>query len=301
MIRAWAPPLPSGEGLENDVVDYQRRANLLLMLAHLPVLSAYDLGVIRSPGAGLGNLLFPISRALIGQARHGGQFIYPTMRQIKIGTFLRGERDKRTYGDVLRGRSAAEWRTWLGARRQRAISEHVFDGTQRAVTVRYAGLGHFFHDIVGQRELIARWLTENISQPFVGEPFDIGIHVRLGDFAIVDPSASREGIQQPMEWYRAAFKEAGRLIGARAPSVVLFTDGEPSTVQRALGVGPVVTDNSNNALMAILRLSQARVLIASRSTFSIWAAYLGGMPAVWDQRFNRERFFASRDALDFAV
>lgn len=70
---------------------------------HFQSLRSPDFGLVLSSGPDLGNLLFPISCALIGQALHGGRFVYLTMRQIKIGTFLRGECDKLTYDNVLRG------------------------------------------------------------------------------------------------------------------------------------------------------------------------------------------------------
>lgn len=269
---------------------------------HVPLLSRYDLGICRSPGPGLGNLLFPISRALIGQKRHGGHFVYPTMRQVKIGTFLRQEKDKRTYGDVLRSRSWIEWRRWLAARSRPAVDEGRFDGSQRGVTVRYAGLGRYFHDLQGHEDLIGRWLSENSSVTMALEPFDIGIHVRLGDFKAVDPQSSSNSVRQSFEWYRAAFEEARHISGMQASSVVLFTDGDPHNVERELDIGKLTVDRSADALSAIMRLSRARVLIASRSTFSMWAAYLGGMPVLWDRRYDdRIHSFPHRPALDHIV
>jgi hypothetical protein len=246
--------------------------------------------------------MFPIARALIGRERHGGRFVYPTMRQIKFGTFLRGEPDKRTYGAVLRGRSAEEWRCWFVARRQRSTSEHEFDGSPLAMTVLYAGLGRYFHDLEGHSGLIADWLFENSRDKTPAEPFDIGIHVRLGDFVTGDPNAPGNSIRQPFEWYRAAFEAARHMLGVRAPSVVLFTDSDPCTVVRDLAIANLTIDRSANALSAILRLSLARVLIPSRSTFSMWAAFLGGMPVIWDRRYDaRTRALSHRPELDHVV
>lgn len=269
---------------------------------HLPVLSGFDIGICRSPGPGLGNLLFPISRALIGQKHHGGHFVYPTMRQVKIGTFLRQEKDKRTYGDVLRSRSWIEWRRWLAARSRPAVDEGRFDGSQRGVTVRYAGLGRYFHDLQGHEDLIERWLSKNVRDRTSTEPFDIGIHVRLGDFAIADPTCPSNSIRQPFEWYRAAFDEARHLLGTRTPSSILFTDSESEQVTRDLGIEPLAVDDGANALTAIQRLSRARVLIASRSTFSMWAAFLGRMPVIWDRHYDdRIRSLPYRPGLDHVV
>lgn len=271
-------------------------------LMHWPQLSTFDFGIIRSPGPGFGNLLFPIARALIGQKKQGGAFVFPTMRQLKIGTFLRGERDKRTYGGILRTRTAREWVDWLSARHLRQVSEDAYDTTQTGVTVRYSGLRGYFYDLVGQEDLIAAWLRQNVKSvsPEVA-PYDIGIHVRLGDFSIDSPSSQESSIRLPMEWYRRAFAEGRAILAARAPEVVLFTDGNPGAVKDDLGLKDIAVDSSRNAVEAITNLSRARLLIASRSTFSMWAAYLGGMPAIWDRNFDLGPFFPLRDDLDFRV
>ena len=49
---------------------------------HLPLLSSPDVGLFRAPGPGLGNLLFPIARAVVGRETLGGRVVIPTMRQI---------------------------------------------------------------------------------------------------------------------------------------------------------------------------------------------------------------------------
>jgi len=273
---------------------------------HWPQLSAIDLGLFRSPGPGLGNLMFPIARALFGQTRHGGEFVYPTMRQVKLGPFLRFERDKRTYGGVLQPRSAREWQAWFAARRRRAVDEHEFDGTQTGVTVRYAGIGRCFHDLDGPSELMRDWLVRNMRGRPSAERFDIGIHVRLGDFVHANSAGDAgtqngDNVRLSMEWYREAFEQARRILGVETPSVVLFTDSDPERVARDLGLREVAADRSQNALAAMLRLAQARLLVTSRSTFSMWAAYLGNAPAIWDRTYDRARWIPCRSKLDYEV
>jgi hypothetical protein len=270
-------------------------------LLHLPQLSPLDLGLFRSPGPGLGNLLFPIGRALIGAARHGGELVYPTMRQLKVGTYLRGERDKRTYGDVLRRRSAADWRQWLATRLSPRIEEVDFDGSQRG-TVVYSGLRGYFHDLAGHEAEMSRWLAANLRDATDAVPCDIAVHVRLGDFSATDPAAGGNSIRQPLEWYRDAIVEARRLLGGTGHRIVVFTDGDPDDVVAGLGAGAVEVDPGVNALGAILRLSRGRARVGSRSTFSMWGAFLGGMPAVWDRRYEaRTRTLPERGGLDHVL
>ncbi|MER9419186.1 hypothetical protein NKI95_25035 [Mesorhizobium sp. M0306] len=265
---------------------------------HLPVLSRWDVGVIRSPGPGLGNLLFPIARALIGQKVHGGVFVHPTLRQLKLGTFLRRERDTRTYGRVMRGRTGAEWRDWAQAQWYPKVDEDAYRG-EMGVTVRYSGLKGYFHELTGHREVVSAWLKDTVrSAGGIDDPYDIGLHIRLGDFAQSDSTQGGNNVRLSFDWYRAALGEARRLLGTATPRITLFTDGKADFVNRELGVQHLAIDPSGNALTAMHNLSRARVVIASRSTFSMWAVYLGGMPAIWDAKFDLQCSFPERSGLD---
>ena len=46
---------------------------------HYPLLSSLDIGPIRAPGSGFGNLLFPIGRALQEAKSKKEVFVRPTM------------------------------------------------------------------------------------------------------------------------------------------------------------------------------------------------------------------------------
>ncbi|CAH2396603.1 conserved hypothetical protein [Mesorhizobium ventifaucium] len=265
---------------------------------HLPVLSRWDAGVIRSPGPGLGNLLFPIARALIGQKVHGGVFIHPTLRQLKLGTFLRRERDTRTYGNVIRSRTGAEWRDWAQAQWCPKVDEDAYRG-EIGVAVRYSGLKSYFHDLAGHGEIVSAWLKDTVRGVGVmDDAYDIGLHIRLGDFAQSGSDQGGNNVRLPFDWYRAALAEARRLAGTANPRTTLFTDGDVNFVKRELGIPDLTMDPSGNALTAMHNLSRARVVIASRSTFSMWAVYLGGMPAIWDGKFDLQRGFPGRPGLD---
>lgn len=271
-------------------------------ISHFPVLSTYDFGFFRSHGPGLGNLLFPISRALVGSDKYGGTFVYPTVPQIKLGPFLRRERDKRIYGNLFRSRNMTEWSDWIRAKRNSWITEEHNDVIQTRATICYSGLKRYFYDIEGHEQLISDWIGANAQ--FSGEilaPYDIGIHIRLGDFVAMETSSTGSNMRIPMEWYRQAFKEATSILGLSTPKVLLFTDGDIDQVRQALGIGMVRADPSNNAVTAIMNLSKAKLIITSRSTFSMWSAYLGSVPAIWDKRFELGEYFPLREKLDISI
>lgn len=259
------------------------------MIYHLPILSRPDCGLLRAPGPGLGNLLFPIARAVIGQCREGGTLVLPTIRQIKIGTFLRAERDKRTYGDIFRHRSPAELLHWLSARLARSTPEG--DAPKGAsATIRYEGMARQFHDIAGYADTIAQFLTSRSTLPIPHERYDIAMHVRLGDFAAAKAGAARQNTRIPLGWYRDALALAQELLGRKALRGVLFTDEDPARVIDKLGLQGFVPEPPGNALTSMLALGRADVLIGSRSTFSLWGRYFGKGAAIWPEGFDLEHY-----------
>lgn len=254
-------------------------------LLHAAKLSAVDLGLVRSPGPGLGNLLFPIARALIGAAKHGGIFVKPTIRQVKLGPIFRGESDWRTYGNVMNGRSGLEWLFWSRSKLRRTTSE-VDYVDQKITTVIYEGLGRQFYDLVGHRDLLIDYLRNNaIGVEELGPRYDVAIHIRRGDF-VVGGNHKKKNIQTPTDWYRRAWQASQETLKLKEMRTILFTDGDPHAVRAELGLPGVEIDNSPNALIAMMKMANADLLIGSRSTFSLWGCFLGGGHAIWPKQFD---------------
>src|SRR5580693_590537 len=61
----------------------------------------------RFGGPGLGNLLFPYTRALVLAKEHGWTLINPSWTTMKLGPLLRGERDARWYPRVFKTNGTA--------------------------------------------------------------------------------------------------------------------------------------------------------------------------------------------------
>lgn len=267
---------------------------------HVPVLSKYDFGVFRSPGPGLGNLLFPIARALIGACTEGGNFMYPTMRQIKVGPYLRGERDKRTYGRVLRPRTRDDWSMWKRGKLAEAYQCLGMHSNRTLQIVEYSGLGRYFHDLVGHDELIQHWLRMNLISPDVpSQDVEIAVHVRHGDFMAT--SGAGHNVRIGADWYRNAIDFAKQIVGSKRPSLMIFTDGDRQCIAKDLDVGRDCFDDTKNALQAILAMSHAKVLVTSRSTFSMWAAYLGNNYAIWDREMHFKAYAQARSNYDIFI
>lgn len=287
-----------------------------LKLLHAPLLPGIDIGVLRAPaihyingnvvyetGPGLGNLLFPISRAVIGQHLHGGDFAYPTMRQLKLGTLLRSERDSRTYGSVFRKRALRDWKFWAYSKFAPSITENITfteANPHKFVTIEYHGMKDYFHDLTGFEDIIGEWIQEYaILEGVIAENYDIGIHVRLGDFR--DSRYKGEGfsVKQPYSWYSEAYNLALKKLGINSARTFLFTDEDGEKVSNALGIDELHIDPSKNAITAISNLSKAKIILTSRSTFSMWAAYLGQTKAIWNSDFDISKSFPTRRAKDY--
>ena len=99
----------------------------------------------------------------------------------------------------------------------------------------------------------------------------VGMHVRLGDFS--------DAARTPLSWFLSALRAIRGKIGAEVPALVV-SDGSKADLAEVLAQPRVQLVRTGVPLADLLVLSQARVLLASGSSFSAWAAFLGGMPAV---------------------
>lgn len=269
---------------------------------HLPILSSYDLGLFRTMGPGLGNLLFPIARALIGAELEGGIFVAPTLRQLKIGPIIRNEPDKRIYSNIFKHRSFENWKHRAKTIYLPRFAENDEPRNIGSYTKTYAGLGNYFHDLAGHEELIKNWLWKNARlSGELDEPYDIALHIRLGDFSKASAdSGAGHSVRQSYEWYHGALDMAIKHLGLQntTPRIMLFTDENPNIIRNEFGLDAIQLDPSKNALTAISNMSKARCIVTSRSTFTMWAAYLGQTTAIWNPQMDLANSFPIRHELD---
>lgn len=272
-------------------------------ILHYPVLSKADFIFFRLLGPGFGNLLFPLYRAFQAQQKIGGELVFPQFFQIKPGPFLRMEKDKRTYVDLFKCRSISEIALHMRARLIASISEDLINQPSlkinQAKIIRYEGLKGYFKDLdlkylsefnnyLLGRATHVKQLREEIAQISKG---DICVHLRRGDFtteAVQSVASGGMCYRIHDDWYvHATSKARKRFPHAK---VRVFSDTPDLEPELLAKLKCYEVDQSRNALHALMKMAAHGALIASKSSFSLWSAYLGQQYVYLNSGFELERY-----------
>jgi hypothetical protein len=211
-------------------------------------------------------------------------------RQVHIGPYLRGERDKRQYHQLFRASYGESWMRlpWLIGNGYRFKREDERDSTRdNGYIVTFDGMKDCFgslrnqHDLIrGQLQIAAK--THVVSSLPVLPSTHIGVHVRCGDFAHGTENQLVKGLRNtriPVSWYTAAIDALRRAIGA--VPVYVYSDGDNDELSGLLRMSGVQRVSGGNALTDILSLCRASAIVASGSTFSAWASFLQQTPTIY--------------------
>ena len=282
------------------------------MIYHRASLSFDLLGLIRTPSYGVGNLLLPISRSLIG-AKEKGHFVYPTFPQLKIGTFIRNEPDKRIYLNLFRGRTPSEWGKYFRSYAVKQIAEEKFDLNNNnddvSSCIVYKGMKNYFHDIFNEKNYIKNWITDSYKKKKIRFDFQknliskISVHVRLGDFSINKTGSNETTYQIPKKWYLESIEYISKKHNITNDDVTVYSDTTTLFIRDWLGnknykyIGADIQSPIESMLLA----SRSNYFIGSRSTFSMWIAFFSDGICYWDSGFKLNKFFPERFENDFKV
>lgn len=250
------------------------------------------------PQTGLANMLFIWARAEIFARDCPCRMLAPQWTQLgRVGVWLRGERDKRTYLNCFHSDGYVTGLTRAGilatypriSERQAAAIEWT-DKIKRKLVVEIQGSQGLFDTFPQEKDYLRRRLLEIVRPRLVAQahttwpgnsPF-IALHVRRGDFAPWDASrvaASVGNMQLPIPWYREAIRFIRQQSGP-IPAVV-FTDGRPEDVKLLTELPDVVIAEHAPAIVHILAIANASHIVTSASTFSRWSVYLSRATAIW--------------------
>jgi hypothetical protein len=280
-----------------------------MMVYAYPRLSKFDLGFVRLLGPGLGNLLFPWARCVVACRRRHLIPLAPTWPQIKFGPLLRREPDKRTYAGLFEPRSGEV----TGLRKMRLLmtAERIPEwmptratevrGREPAI-VEFAGMNGLFGPFLDEHAFILEQLRA-MTKPAILEAGDricpqIGIHVRFGDFSSPrndeERRTGRRSTRLPIDWYIRALQNLRTSTGCNLEAS-LFSDGLDEELWPLLALQGVTRVTAGSSVADLLAMSRSKILIASGSTFSMWASYLGRMPVIWYPGQLRQRLYPSAE------
>lgn len=259
-----------------------------------------DLGLVRLLGPGLGNLLFPWARGILLARDLGVPCLWPTWPQMKLGPWLRRERDKRWYGGLFAnpGSYVAGFRKlWLLLRAARVDEDRTPLGASDAPRlIQVRGVGEGFEPLKGRPAWIRRELLRitrpehtTLMQRVRGRD-EVAVHVRRADFRSVSRDALRAGVVNariPLEWFELQVMLLRRHLGQRAFGV--YSDADESSLGELTGIPGVELRRSGSSIGDLLAMSMSSALVASGSTFAMWATFLGRLPTIWFEGQRRDR------------
>jgi hypothetical protein len=260
-----------------------------------------DLGFFRIGGPGLANSLFVWAKALALADRYGGRNVFPTWPQIKFGTILRRENDSRLYAGLFHPAendiSGAEKlqllvrRSWTSISRLDQVVAPPPDACYRVTSDR---IDDFFEELLDAAPVVRSALqARSIRLPAAAaQPF-IGVHVRLGDFSVPSGTEPTGAVNYrlPLDWYLDRVRVLRSALGHDAPAVV-FSDADADELGPLLKETGVQLQRGGSALDDLWSLRGAGAIVASSSTFSYWAGYLGNAVVIsrrgaWRTDFSR--------------
>lgn len=124
------------------------------------------------------------------------------------------------------------------------------------------------------------------------------LHVRLGDFGKATEAelkAGKHDSRLPITWYCEMLKQVRALCGKTVPACV-FSDGTDEELAPLLSMENVQRKTFGNAIADIIALSKAPLFIASGSSFSMWARYLGRQNTICYTNQIKEKILTESDA-----
>lgn len=265
------------------------------MIYIYPKFSKTELFGVRFKGAGLGNLLFIWSRAIVAAEEHNCKLIWPTWPSIKLGPWIRREKDKRFYGNLFKCKSYKIYgikkyiylifkKKYYCKNFDEVKWEDIHDGSVlicNGYNLKPGELQMNFNGLREYRSIILNHIISNLKR--LGQSANnfkaensINVHVRLGDFtnnsALLDSGANNTRIS--IEWYVYIVNLIRSICGFDIP-VNVFSDGKDEELEPLLKLDNTKRVFFGNSIADIIALSKAPLIISSGSSFSLWGRFLG--------------------------
>ena len=278
-----------------------------------PAFSRYELFGIRLGGAGLGNLLFTYSRALKLAKETGCDFVWPSWKSMKVGPWIRREKDKRFYGDLFSNNSGyvSGFKKSLLLRTKKRVyvksAEDVNNAPDNSLLI-FDDFTMNFDGILDFREEIRNDLIKNLqgkNRKALEEDFSkcVNVHIRLGDFNKANTDALKSGSNNtslPIEWYVSVIERINEITN-NSLTFNIFSDGTDEELKPVLDIPNTRRVFYGTSIADILALSRAPLMIASGSSFSMWARYLGNCSSISYTNQIKDRVLSNENGFEIEV
>ena len=230
---------------------------------------------VRFGGAGLGNILFPWATAIVYAKTHNLTRLQTTWKNLKIGTFLRKERDKRMYSDLFTGKDGVG-----------GLKKFMLLNFTNKVKY-FSSMDALFEPFKHEHNFVKTELLKIINPYHIEKASNfntqsVALHIRMGDFQVPEnEQILREGAwnyRLPIKWHISIIKKI-RLISDLP--IYIFSDATDNELQDILAMSNCKRAYFGSAISDMIALSRCKVLVSSASTFCMWASFLGQMTTIW--------------------
>lgn len=114
----------------------------------------------------------------------------------------------------------------------------------------------------------------------------VAVHIRLDDFKPAGSDVDYKRIHNtslPLEWYMDVCDQLETSIGRQYINFLLFSDGKAEQLKPFVDrFSPITTNHqTNNDISDLIAMSRADLLVASLSSYSVWALALSQAPYIW--------------------
>lgn len=272
-----------------------------------PKFSNFDCGFFRIGGCGLGNMLFIYSRALVLAKENDATLIYPTWPTFKLGPILRREKDKRFYFGLFSNKSQRPSKLKkikLLYLNRKVTPEQLQSAPDNSVVI-YDNFKMKFDELIKYRDFIYDDIIKNLhdrNRDVLGSDLKstVAVHIRLGDFKPFNEEDIKNGknnIQINVSWYSKVINQINEATNFKY-NFLVFSDGEEEELKEVLNVPNVTLSKKRNIIEDILLMSKSEFLIASGSSTSLWARFLGELSSLTFTNQLKEKGLSKPDGFE---
>jgi aromatic ring-cleaving dioxygenase len=251
--------------------------------------------VCKLPQAGLGNWLFCLMKAKVFAEMYQLPLIIIGYHQLKIGPYLRFEKNKRKYGsfftfqknifgEFLDSLMLFRYKNYLKIYEPRLVENDFYDFQKKQIYL-FSEVPHwanYFDGLKQNRQLVKALFCKNLNTSVKTIVSDaqvpaIGVHIRMGDYRKLkegEDFAILGSVRTPETYFNSVIEQI-RYIHNENLAVTVFTDGYENELPLLFKMPNVKLSKQNPDIVDLILLSKSKLIITSAgSTFSYWAAFL---------------------------